>query len=63
MIRLDRIIKSLRPELRECVYAMYGGKQVAGFQSVATALSINRRTVMRRIFEADRAISEALDDE
>lgn len=62
MLRLNRIIQNLRPGLRDAIIAVYGGRAVKGTQRAADSLRINRSSLQRRLFEADRLIAEALDE-
>lgn len=62
MLRLNRIIQNLRPGLRDTIIAVYGGRAVKGTQRAADSLRINRSSLQRRLFEADRLIAEALDE-
>lgn len=61
MIRINFVIEHLKPNLKEAVFAVYGGKEVLGYQAASKRLGISRISLVRRINAADRAIDEALD--
>lgn len=61
MIRLDRIISELNPTLKEAVFALYGHAGMRGVIRAADELGISKRTMIRRLCQADQAIAIELD--
>ena len=62
MIRLERIINNLPPDLRDAVYAVYGQKEWIGYSRAAELLSVHRNTIFNRLSSADKVIKRELEN-